>query len=154
MYDVFSDSDEHLHTYQAIMKIQNAMDAMMCKVFPATLKSTAKRWYHKLPKHSITSYSRLAMLFSNKFVSQWEIKRTATKLIQVHQNEGELLRDYMQWFNKDILDIDNVLDTICLSALLHGLKLGRFLEDLLENPLKLCNEVNDKSTSFILSEDF
>ncbi|GKV50689.1 hypothetical protein SLEP1_g57387 [Rubroshorea leprosula] len=136
-----------------IMRIQNANDAMMCKVFTATLKSTARRWYHKLPRHSIDSYSQLAKLFSNKFASQREIKRTATELMQVHQKEGESLRDYMQRFNKATLDIDNVPDTICLSALLHGLKPSRFLDDLLENPPKSWNEVNDKSASFILSKD-
>ncbi|GKV02988.1 hypothetical protein SLEP1_g15357 [Rubroshorea leprosula] len=153
-YDSSGDPDEHLHTYQAIMRIQNANDAMMCKVFPATLKSTTRRWYHKLPRHSIDSYSQLAKLFSNKFASQREIKRTTTELMQVHQKEGESLRDYMQRFNKATLDIDNVPDTICLSALLHGLKRGRFLDDLLENPPKTWNEVNDRSASFILSEDF
>ncbi|GKV13815.1 hypothetical protein SLEP1_g24790 [Rubroshorea leprosula] len=153
-YDGTGDPDEHLHTYQAIMRIQNANDAMMCKVFPATLQSTAKRWYHKLPRHSIDSFSQLAKLFSNKFASQREIKRTATELMQVNQKEGESLRDYMQWFNKATLDIDNVPDTICLSALLHELKRGRFLDDLLENPPKTWNEVNDRSASFILSEDF
>ncbi|GKV47282.1 hypothetical protein SLEP1_g54195 [Rubroshorea leprosula] len=115
-YDGSGNPDEHLHTYQAILRIQNANDAMMCKVFPATLKSTARRW---------------------------EIKHTATELMQVHQKEGESLRDYMQRFNKATLDIDNVPDTICLSALLHGLKRGRFLDDLLENPPKTWNEVND-----------
>ncbi|GKV05103.1 hypothetical protein SLEP1_g17147 [Rubroshorea leprosula] len=153
-YDGSGDPDEHLHTYQAIMRIQNANDAMMCKVFPATLKSTARRWYHKLPRDSIDSYSHLAKLFSNKFASQREIKRTATELMQVNQREGESLRDYMQRFNKATLDIDNVPDTICLSALLHGLKRGRFLDDLLENPPRTWNEVNDRSASFILSEDF
>ncbi|GKV25972.1 hypothetical protein SLEP1_g35342 [Rubroshorea leprosula] len=153
-YDGSGDPDEHLHAYQAIMRIQNANDAMMCKVFPATLKSTARRWYHKLPRHSIDSYSQLAKLFSNKFASQREIKRTAIELMQVHQKEGESLRDYMQRFNKATLDIDNVPDTICLSALLHGLKPGRFLDDLLKNPPKTWNEVNDRSASFILSEDF
>ncbi|GLT31013.1 hypothetical protein SLA2020_057810 [Shorea laevis] len=74
--------------------------------------------------------------------------------MQVHQKEGESLRDYMQRFNKATLDIDNVPDTICLSALLHGLKRGRFLDDLLENPSKTWNKVNDRSASFILSEDF
>ncbi|GKV33443.1 hypothetical protein SLEP1_g41961 [Rubroshorea leprosula] len=74
--------------------------------------------------------------------------------MQVSQKEGESLRDYMQRFNKATLDIDNVPDTICLSALLHGLKRGRFLDDLLENPPKTWNEVNDRSASFILSEDF
>ncbi|GKV14897.1 hypothetical protein SLEP1_g25700 [Rubroshorea leprosula] len=73
-YDGSGDPNEYLYTYQAIMRIQNANDAMMCKV---------------------------------------------------HQKEGESLRDYMQRFNKATLDIDNVPDTICLSALLHGLKHGR-----------------------------
>ncbi|GKV48228.1 hypothetical protein SLEP1_g55054 [Rubroshorea leprosula] len=81
-YDGTKDPDEHLHTYQAIMRIQNSNDAMMCKVFPATLKSTARRWYHKLPRHPIDSFSQLAKLFSNKFASQREIKRTATELMQ------------------------------------------------------------------------
>ncbi|GKV03581.1 hypothetical protein SLEP1_g15856 [Rubroshorea leprosula] len=31
-YDGSGNSDEHLHVYQAIMKIQNATDAMMCKI--------------------------------------------------------------------------------------------------------------------------
>ncbi|GKV05156.1 hypothetical protein SLEP1_g17198 [Rubroshorea leprosula] len=88
-YDGSGDPDEHLHTYQAIMRIQNANDAMMCKRF-----------------------------------------------------------------NKATLDIDNVPDTICLSALLHGLKRGRFLDDLLKNPPKTWNEVNDRLASFIPSEDF
>ncbi|GKU99600.1 hypothetical protein SLEP1_g12423 [Rubroshorea leprosula] len=153
-YDGSGDPDEHLHTYQAIMRIQNANDAMMCKVFPATLKSTARRWYHKLPRHSIDSYSQLAKLFSNKFASQREIKHTATELMQVNQKEGESLRDYMQRFNKATLEIDNIPNTIYLSALLHGLKHGRFLDDLLENPPRTWNEVNDRSASFILSEDF
>ncbi|GKV51993.1 hypothetical protein SLEP1_g58603 [Rubroshorea leprosula] len=113
-----------------------------------------RRWYHKLPRHSIDSYSQLAKLFSNKFVSQREIKHTATELMQVHQKKGESLRDYMQRFNKTTLDIDNVPDTNCLSALLHGLKPGRFLDNLLENPPKSWNEVNDWLASFILSEDF
>ncbi|GKV29043.1 hypothetical protein SLEP1_g38016 [Rubroshorea leprosula] len=82
-YDGSGNPDEHLHTYQAIMRIQNANDAMMCKVFPATLKSIARRWYHKLPRHSIDSYSKLAKLFSNKFASQREIKRMATELMSV-----------------------------------------------------------------------
>ncbi|GKU99761.1 hypothetical protein SLEP1_g12559 [Rubroshorea leprosula] len=144
-YDGSGDPDEHLHTYQAIMRIQNANDAMMCKVFPATLKSKARRWYHKLLRHSIDSYYQLTKLFSNKFASQREIKRTVTELMQVHQREGESLKDYMQRFNKATLDIDNVPDTICLSVLLHGLKRGQFLDDLLENPPKTWNEVNDKS---------
>ncbi|GKV49316.1 hypothetical protein SLEP1_g56072 [Rubroshorea leprosula] len=82
-YDGSDDPIEHLHTYQAIIKIQNATDAMMCKVLPATLKSIARRWYHKLPRHSIASYSQLATLFSNKFASQREIKQIATELMQI-----------------------------------------------------------------------
>ncbi|GKV36104.1 hypothetical protein SLEP1_g44272 [Rubroshorea leprosula] len=52
-YDGSGDPDEHLHTYQAIMKIQNANDAMMCKVFPATLKSTARRWTFSRPSDEL-----------------------------------------------------------------------------------------------------
>ncbi|GKV51996.1 hypothetical protein SLEP1_g58606 [Rubroshorea leprosula] len=104
-YDGSGDPDEHLHTYQAIMRIQNANDAMMCKVFPATLKSTARRWYHKLPRHSIDSFSQLA---------KYDLPVRPVAWVET-------------W---------------------------PFLDDLLENPPKTWNEVNDRSASFILSEDF
>ncbi|GKV52679.1 hypothetical protein SLEP1_g59250, partial [Rubroshorea leprosula] len=47
-YDGSGDPDEHLHTYHAIMKVQNATNAMMCKVFPATLKSNTRSRGHLL----------------------------------------------------------------------------------------------------------
>ncbi|GKV13527.1 hypothetical protein SLEP1_g24525 [Rubroshorea leprosula] len=63
------------------------------------------------------------------------------KDVQKSIDELKSPRDYMQRFNKATLDIDNVPDTICLSALLHGLKRGRFLNNLLENPPKSWNEI-------------
>ncbi|GKV20141.1 hypothetical protein SLEP1_g30302 [Rubroshorea leprosula] len=96
-YDGSGDPDEHLHTYQAIMGIQKANGTMMCKVFPATLKSAARRWYHKLPRHSIDSYSQLAKLFSNKFASQREIKRTATEEQPPRRKEKKKQKVNEQW---------------------------------------------------------
>ncbi|GKV46278.1 hypothetical protein SLEP1_g53270 [Rubroshorea leprosula] len=43
-YDGSGDPDEHLHTYQAIMRIQNANDAMMCKFLDDLSENPPKTW--------------------------------------------------------------------------------------------------------------
>ncbi|GKV41958.1 hypothetical protein SLEP1_g49424 [Rubroshorea leprosula] len=57
------------------------------------------------------------------------------------KHNEELMRKNTKLKSKATFDIDNVLDTVCLSALLHGLKPSRFLDDLLENPPKSWNEI-------------
>ncbi|GKU96129.1 hypothetical protein SLEP1_g9399 [Rubroshorea leprosula] len=48
-YDGTKDPDDHLHAFYSCMQAQNASDALMCKIFPSTLRGNARTWYYSLP---------------------------------------------------------------------------------------------------------
>ncbi|GKV01815.1 hypothetical protein SLEP1_g14337 [Rubroshorea leprosula] len=77
-YDGSGHPDEHLYTYQAIMRIQNANDAMICKVSPATLKSMTRR--------RLSTLERQAGILS----SQWEIRRICPETLCPAANSNSL----------------------------------------------------------------
>ncbi|GLT26648.1 hypothetical protein SLA2020_016990 [Shorea laevis] len=41
-YDGTKDPDDHLHAFYSCMQAQNASDALMCKIFPSTLRDNAR----------------------------------------------------------------------------------------------------------------
>ncbi|GKU85393.1 hypothetical protein SLEP1_g72 [Rubroshorea leprosula] len=41
-YDSTKDPDDHLHAFYSVMQAQNASDALMCKIFPSTLRGNAQ----------------------------------------------------------------------------------------------------------------
>ncbi|GKV45379.1 hypothetical protein SLEP1_g52470 [Rubroshorea leprosula] len=49
IYDETKYPDDHLHAFYSCMQAQNASDALMCKIFPSTLRGNARTWYYSLP---------------------------------------------------------------------------------------------------------
>ncbi|GKV29421.1 hypothetical protein SLEP1_g38350 [Rubroshorea leprosula] len=87
-YDGTKDPDDHLHAFYTTMQTQNASDALMCKIFPSTLRGNARIWYYSLRPNSISSYAEMAVAFATKFSSRRLIKETTLELMQVVQWEG------------------------------------------------------------------
>ena len=63
MYDGFSDLYDHMLHFNQVMILSPGNDRLLCKVFPASLKGLALAWFHKLPKGSINSFSKLWAAF-------------------------------------------------------------------------------------------
>ncbi|GLU03807.1 hypothetical protein SLE2022_209850 [Rubroshorea leprosula] len=82
-YDGTKDPDDHLHAFYSCMQAQNASDALMCKIFPSTLRGNARTWYYSLPLKSISSYTELAFAFATKFSSRRLMRKTTSELMRV-----------------------------------------------------------------------
>ncbi|GLU06909.1 hypothetical protein SLE2022_238940 [Rubroshorea leprosula] len=80
-YDGTKDPDDHLHAFYSCMQAQNASDALMCKIFPSTLRGNARTWYYSLPPRSISSYTEMASAFATKFSSRRLIRKTTSELM-------------------------------------------------------------------------
>ena len=59
MYDDSSDPYDHMLHFNQAMILNAGDDRLLCKVFPASLKSPALGWFHKLPRGSINSFGEL-----------------------------------------------------------------------------------------------
>ncbi|GKV42236.1 hypothetical protein SLEP1_g49665 [Rubroshorea leprosula] len=103
-YDGTKDPDDHLHAFYSCMQAQNASDALMCKIFPSTLRGNAQTWYYSLPPRSISSYTKMAFAFATKFSSRKLISKTTSELMRVKQRDEESLKNYMSKFNDAVLE--------------------------------------------------
>ncbi|KAI0510432.1 hypothetical protein KFK09_011034 [Dendrobium nobile] len=107
-YDGTSDPYEHIDHYRTIMHIQQAPDALLCQVFPATLKGQARTWFYSLPPRSIPLFVKLAKLFVEQFVANRRMIKDSSHLSGIRQNEGESLKEYFQRFSTEARQIPGV----------------------------------------------
>ncbi|GKV42163.1 hypothetical protein SLEP1_g49600 [Rubroshorea leprosula] len=152
-YDGTKDPDDHLHAFYSCMQAQNT-DALMCKIFPSTLRGNARTWYYSLPPRSINSYTELASAFATKFSSRRLIRKTTSELMRVKQRDGESLKNFMSRFNDAVLEVNSFDQAVGITAVISGLGNERFRDSLLKHPANTFSEVNDKSLKFITTKKY
>ncbi|GKV49673.1 hypothetical protein SLEP1_g56411 [Rubroshorea leprosula] len=153
-YDGTKDPDDHLHAFFSIMQAQNASDALMCKMFPSTLRSNAWTWYHTLCPNSINAYVELATSFATKFSSRRLIKKMTPELMQITQRDGESLKNYMNRFNDAMLEVNAFDEAVGITAVIQGLNHDRFRDNLIKHTPTTFDEVNQRSLKFIKAEEY
>ncbi|KAI0520316.1 hypothetical protein KFK09_007788 [Dendrobium nobile] len=115
------------------MHIQRASDALLCQVFPATLKGQARTWFYSLPARTIPSFVKLAKLFVEQFVANRRIIKDSSHLYGIRQNEGESLKDYFQRFSVEARQIAGVDPELLRGVFLGGLRPGSFYSALMRD---------------------
>ncbi|GKV47753.1 hypothetical protein SLEP1_g54620 [Rubroshorea leprosula] len=153
-YDGTKDPDDHLHAFYSCMQAQNASNALMCKIFPSTLRGNARTWYYSLPPRSINSYTEMASAFATKFSSRRLIRKTTSELMRVKQRDGESLKNFMSKFNDAVLEVNSFDQAVGITAVISGLSHERFRDSLLKHPANTFSEVNDRSLKFITAEEY
>ena len=68
-YDGKKDLVEHVSHYIQMMYLHSHNDALMCKVFPSSLKPIALKWFNGLRKASIHSFVELIQEFGVRFIT-------------------------------------------------------------------------------------
>lgn len=67
-YDRLLDPDEHVDPFVTQMNLFTNDDAIMCRVFPTTLKGATLHWYTHLLRNSIDSFVTLVTQFEAQHV--------------------------------------------------------------------------------------
>ncbi|GKV06933.1 hypothetical protein SLEP1_g18750 [Rubroshorea leprosula] len=134
-YDGTKDPDDHLHAFYSCMQAQNASDALMCKIFPSTLRE-------------------MASAFATKFSSRRLIRKTTSELMRVKQRDEESLKNYMSRFNDAVLEVSSFDQAVGIAAVIAGLKHDRFRDSLIKHAATTFSEVNDRSLKFITAEEY
>ena len=68
-YDEKTDLVEHVSHYIQMMSLHTHNDALMCKVFPLSLRPTTLRWFNGLRKGLIHSFAELIQEFGVRFMT-------------------------------------------------------------------------------------
>ena len=121
-YDGSTDADEHLESYQAYMLIQNANEAALCKAFCLTLTGAAQQWYRRLMPGSISFFKQLADAFAAAFLGVKTRNMETSYLFGIKQGESEPLKEYLNRFDKAVMQIKSCSDDTLIQVFREGIK--------------------------------
>ena len=107
-YDGMKDPLDHIGAFKTILNLQQTLDEVICRSFPATLRGVARVWFNKLSTSLIANFEQLSDSFVWHFIGGQRHKRPISYLLTIRKQEKESLRDYVKHFNKAVLEIDKV----------------------------------------------
>lgn len=68
MFDGGRDPMDHLEAYKIHMNLQVAPDKIICRVFPTTIKASARVWFSRLKPGIISNFIELSRQFIGYFI--------------------------------------------------------------------------------------
>ena len=113
-YDGSKDPLDHIELFKTLMLLQITLDEVICRAIPTTLKGAARVWFSKIPLGTIADFEQLSKGFVRHFIGGKRHKKPISHLFNIQQVEGESLRQYVTQFNKELLQVDEVEDSVIL----------------------------------------
>ncbi|KAL2532028.1 Uncharacterized protein Adt_05379 [Abeliophyllum distichum] len=152
-FDGTGDPIDHIRMFQDRVRLHGWPDAIACRAFPMTLRKDAIEWFDTLPPRSISSFADFTNKFAICFSSSARKKKTAMGLMQVTQDKGESLCEYMSRFNRATLGIKNLQMSSVITALLSGLRNHGFRASLSKKPAESMTELLWRGEEYIDQEE-
>ena len=89
-YDGKMDPVENVSHYIQMMSLHSNNDALMCKVFPLSLRPTTLRWFNRLRKGSIHSFAELIQEFGVRFMTYSWVPQPMDALLSIKMEAGKV----------------------------------------------------------------
>ena len=102
------------------LQLHNFSYAILFKLFSSTLKGVARSWFSQLPPGSVSSFEDLSNRFKRHFMTNRKIERDCGYLFSVKQRSDESLKDFVQRFNRAMLEVPAVDRRVVAAAAVQG----------------------------------
>ncbi|XP_068477276.1 uncharacterized protein [Phaseolus vulgaris] len=152
-YDESTDPDEHMDAYTTHTSLYTSDEAVLCRVFPTSLKGATLSWFTKLPPNSIDSFATLVVKFETQFATSRPHHLTSIALVGIHQEKGESLRTFVDRFNKVAMSIRNLSPNVVMHHMLTALCQGPFADNLCMQPATSLDELRKRTAKFMQLEE-
>jgi hypothetical protein len=119
------DPDEFLFEFDILCRSYDyTSNAQKLKLFPATLKGNALRWFMSLGEHVITSWDQMKQKFLNKYQDYCRTREKKEELFKMMQKEDENLEDFVErlQYNLQRSSHPDVSKDILKTILLKGVR--------------------------------
>ncbi|XP_050217585.1 uncharacterized protein LOC126668425 [Mercurialis annua] len=104
---------------------------MLCRVFPATLKGSAQKWYLGLKSNTIGTFAELATAFKARFRTNIPLQKNSSDLRKCQQGESETLKNFVDRFNKEAVQIEHLNHDTAIEAMKMGTRYERLRDKIL-----------------------
>ncbi|XP_020206731.1 uncharacterized protein LOC109791794 [Cajanus cajan] len=152
-YDNTSHPDEHIDAYITQINLYTNEDAIMCRVFPTSLKGAALSWYTQLPPRSVDNFNTLVHLFSAQYATSKPHHITSATLSNLRQQDDESLRHFMERFANVSIKIRNLNPEVALHSMLMALKPEPFVYSLCRHQPASMDELRARAAGYIQMEE-
>ena len=152
LYDGYTNSNEHLNIFITQMTLYTIDQTVWCKVFPTSLREGPLGWFTKLPPNSVTSFKVQETKFTTQYATSRPHRTSSMSLLNVKQEKGESLGDFMDRFNKVCIGIRNLNPEIAMHHLVSVILPSRFTESLIKRPPYDMDELRTRATKFMQIE--
>ena len=105
-YDGSSDPFDHIIHYRQLMTLDIGNDALLCKVFPASLQGQALSWFHQLPSNFVDNFRDLSEAFVGQYLCSTRHKQNISTLQNIKMQENESLREFVKQFGQAVLQVE------------------------------------------------
>ncbi|XP_070004470.1 uncharacterized protein [Nicotiana sylvestris] len=163
-YDGTTDPRNHVTTFTTNVKgndlTKQEIESVLVKKFGETLTKGALTWYSLLPKISINSFAELTDSFIKAHSGAQKVEKRMEDIFKIKQGDSELLRDFVNRFQREIMTLPRVPDNWAAIAFTSNLNeksseaTRRLKESLREFPATTWNDVyNRYSMKLRIEED-
>jgi len=127
-YDGTTDLDEQIENIEAVLTYRSVQGAVKCKLFVTTLRRGAVTWFKNLRRNFIDSWSDLCHEFTTHFTASRTQPKTVASLEAIVQGKSKPLRDYIERFNKEAVQLRGVEDSMKQYLITKGLREGTYVK--------------------------
>ncbi|RVW59441.1 hypothetical protein CK203_110190 [Vitis vinifera] len=153
-YDGSSDPFDHIIHYRQLMTLDIGNDALLCKVFPASLQGQALSWFHRLPPNSVDNFRDLSKAFVGQYLcSAWH-KQNISTLQNIKMQKNESLREFVKRFGQVVLQVEAYNMDVVLQIFKRSICPGTlFFESLAKKPPTTMDDLFQRASKYSMLED-
>ena len=104
-YDETSNLFDHIMHFRQLMTLDIRNDALLCKVFLASLHNQTLSQFHHLPNNFVNTFWDISEAFVGHYLCSTRHKENISTLQNIKMQENESLRDFMRRFRQVVLQV-------------------------------------------------
>ncbi|RVW50251.1 hypothetical protein CK203_110212 [Vitis vinifera] len=153
-YDGTNDPFDHIMHYRQLMTLDIGNDALLCKVFPASLQGQALSWFHRLPPNSVYNFRDLSEAFVGQYLCSARHKQNISTLQNIKMRDNESLREFVKRFGQAVLQIEACSMDAILQIFKRSICPGTpFFESLAKKPPTTMDDLFRRASKYSMLED-
>ena len=136
------------------MTVHSQDEALLCRVFPSSLRPMPMRWFDGLRTNSISSFKKLTQSFCSRFITCSRVPQPLDSLLSMIMREGESVKAYAERYWEMFNEIDGDFDEVAIRTFKvslpfeHGLR-----KSLTGKPVTSLRQLMDRVDKYKRIED-